>query len=228
MHVPTNEIATTSSSSLAAAAAVVDYTAGTVSLSSSSLPALEVVTPPPVLLIVIIAVLLLVSAQSFINTMLTGEQGLSAYLKDGSGYNKSGYQPRRSARATDRRSTDGNNKIEEDAGPTSEDPLPWLKLPALKFVDVAGQQQQQPAFDDTIVVNENEEERIVSNEIYNELERLRLKLNIELSNNNKNDGTDGNGNDGGKENYNLSEEAIRIRTKMERLMKIYGIEYTID
>ena len=227
MHIPTNEIATTSSSSLAAAAAVVDYTAGTVSLSSSSLSALEVVTPPPVLLIVIIAVLLLVSAQSFINTMLTGEQGLSAYLKDGSGYNKSGYQPRRSARATDQGSTNGNNKTEEDAGPTSEDPLPWLKLPALKFVDVAGQQQQQqPAFDDNIVMNENEEERTVSNEVYNELERLRLKLNIELSNNNNKNKNDGN--DGGKENYNLSEEAIRIRTKMERLMKIYGIEYTID
>ena len=53
--------------------------------------------------------------------MLGGEQGLGAFLSDGSGYNKSGFKPRK--------------KNEEEAS----DPLPWLKLPEFDYVDVAGQ-----------------------------------------------------------------------------------------
>ena len=53
--------------------------------------------------------------------MLGGDQGLGAFLSDGSGYNKSGFKPRK--------------KNEEEAS----DPLPWLKLPEFDYVDVAGQ-----------------------------------------------------------------------------------------
>ena len=71
--------------------------------------------------VLLAAVLLAVLAQSWINSMLGGEQGLGAFLSDGSGYNKSGFKPRK--------------KNEEEAS----DPLPWLKLPEFDYVDVAGQ-----------------------------------------------------------------------------------------
>lgn len=77
------------------------------------------------LLVAACAIVLGVSAQSFINQMLKGDQGLGAFLKDGSGYNKSGF--RQSPPST--------------IG--SEDPLPWLKLPKLDFVEVAGQETKQ-------------------------------------------------------------------------------------
>ena len=77
------------------------------------------------LLVAACAIVLGVSAQSFINQMLKGDQGLGAFLKDGSGYNKSGF--RQSSPST--------------IG--SEDPLPWLKLPKLDFVEVAGQESKQ-------------------------------------------------------------------------------------
>ena len=63
-----------------------------------------------------------IAAQSFINKMLEGDQGLGAFLKDGSGYNKSRFRPASST----------NEK---------QDPLPWLKLPELDFVEVAGQEK---------------------------------------------------------------------------------------
>ena len=71
-----------------------------------------------------LALLLGIAAQSFINQMLEGDQGLGSYLKDGSGYNKSGF----------RRVDKASMKNDE-----MNDPLPWLKLPKLDFVDVAGQ-----------------------------------------------------------------------------------------
>jgi len=61
-----------------------------------------------------------VAAQTLINSMLQGDQGLGAFLRDGSGFNKSGFRP-----------TSSKEK--------SDDPLPWLPLPWLDFVDVAGQ-----------------------------------------------------------------------------------------
>lgn len=53
---------------------------------------------------------------------MAGNQGIGAYLKDGSGYNKSAFQPK-----------NVNNK-END-----KDLLAWLSLPKLDFVDVKGQ-----------------------------------------------------------------------------------------
>mmetsp|Transcript_49406 Transcript_49406/g.73654 ORF Transcript_49406/g.73654 Transcript_49406/m.73654 type:complete len:108 (-) Transcript_49406:20-343(-) len=57
--------------------------------------------------------------------MLEGDQGLSAFLRDGPGYKKSGYMP-------------GGGNIQKGAV-SGDDPLPWLSLPNLDFVDVAGQ-----------------------------------------------------------------------------------------
>ena len=87
-------------------------------LQSSALPDPEI-NP---LFVVGVAAVLGVAAQGFINQMLEGDQGLGAYLKDGSCYNKSGFRRM--------------NGIEDES---TKDPLPWLKLPRLDFVEVAGQ-----------------------------------------------------------------------------------------
>lgn len=77
-------------------------------------------------IVLLVALVLLVAAQGFINQLASGDQGLGAYLKDGSGYNKSAYKP---------------NTTNKDV--TSDDPLPWLSLPKLDFVDVAGQDSNE-------------------------------------------------------------------------------------
>ena len=97
-------------------------------------------------LIVAVALGLGVAAQSFINQMLEGDQGLGAFLKDGSGYNRSGF-----------RQTSNQEK------PVESDPLPWLRLPQLDFVEVAGQPSRV-------------EEKI----LYERLETLRTELNTQL------------------------------------------------
>eukprot|EP00594_Rhizosolenia_setigera_P008486 CAMPEP_0178963314 /NCGR_PEP_ID=MMETSP0789-20121207/14946_1 /TAXON_ID=3005 /ORGANISM="Rhizosolenia setigera, Strain CCMP 1694" /LENGTH=138 /DNA_ID=CAMNT_0020647751 /DNA_START=65 /DNA_END=484 /DNA_ORIENTATION=+ len=91
------------------------------------------------ILIVSIAITLLVASQTFINTMLKGDQGLSAFLSDGSGFNKSGYRPR--SRTKDDQRKDG-------APLSGEDPLPWLKLPELDFVEVKGQEKKYSYYED--------------------------------------------------------------------------------
>ncbi len=90
------------------------------------------------------AIVLGVLSQALINSMLEGDQGLRAFLSDGKGYNKSNFRPS---------STRDIKKSTKQA-----DPLPWLKLPSLDFVEVAGQ------------IN-NEEAIIVK-----KLETLKLKL----------------------------------------------------
>lgn len=64
-----------------------------------------------------------IAAQTFINQMLKGEDGLGAFLSDGSGYNKSKFKSKASSKEA------------------KKDPLPWLKLPELDFVEVAGQEK---------------------------------------------------------------------------------------
>lgn len=73
-----------------------------------------------------VALVLFAGAQTFINGMLEGDQGLGAFLKDGPGYNRSGYK--KNARRDEKEKSD---------------PLPWLKLPKFDFVEVAGQTSQQ-------------------------------------------------------------------------------------
>ena len=98
-----------------------------------------------------LALLLGIAAQSFINQMLEGDQGLGSYLKDGSGYNKSGF----------RRVDKASMKNDE-----MNDPLPWLKLPKLDFVDVAGQSND----------SNNRQEELV----YEKMEQMRLEMNEKL------------------------------------------------
>ena len=65
------------------------------------------------------------TAQSFINSMIQGEQGLGAFLSDGEGFKNSKFKPL-------------------SRKPVKDDPLPWLKLPKLSFVEVAGQEEEEP------------------------------------------------------------------------------------
>jgi len=95
----------------------------------SAAPVMEdniLTTLQPTAFIVFAAIVLGVLSQNFINSMLQGDQGLSAFLKDGAGYNKSNFKL-------------NTNEAEK------EDPLPWLKLPSLDFVEVAGQDNNQEA-----------------------------------------------------------------------------------
>ena len=122
--------------------------AGSESQLASSPPMMELLSP---FAIAGLALLLGIAAQSFINQMLEGDQGLGSYLKDGSGYNKSGF----------RRVDKASMKNDE-----MNDPLPWLKLPKLDFVDVAGQSND----------SNNRQEELV----YEKMEQMRLEMNEKL------------------------------------------------
>mmetsp|Transcript_21098 Transcript_21098/g.23451 ORF Transcript_21098/g.23451 Transcript_21098/m.23451 type:complete len:133 (-) Transcript_21098:345-743(-) len=77
-------------------------------------------------IVTIAALVIGISAQTWINSLLKGERGLSAYLRDGGGFAGSGFSKEAS---------------EQDAL-SGEDPLPWLKLPKLDFVEVSGQEER--------------------------------------------------------------------------------------
>jgi hypothetical protein len=116
----------------------------------------------PILLIV--AVSLFVASQGWINSLLSGDRGLGAYLSDGSGYSKSGFRPV---------SKSGDGKESE-----SEDPLPWLKLPRFDFVDVAG---QDSSVSEEAVLKRLEELRVEMNDLleqkkFREASAVRLTL----------------------------------------------------
>mmetsp|Transcript_11235 Transcript_11235/g.12869 ORF Transcript_11235/g.12869 Transcript_11235/m.12869 type:complete len:193 (-) Transcript_11235:381-959(-) len=78
-------------------------------------------------IVTIAALVIGISAQTWINSLLKGERGLSAYLRDGGGFAGSGFSKEAS---------------EQDAL-SGEDPLPWLKLPKLDFVEVSGQEERR-------------------------------------------------------------------------------------
>lgn len=82
----------------------------------------------PSLPITLLAILLLVASQLFINRMLSGDQGLGAYLKDGRGVGKSSFRPL---------------SMDDKTRAVASDPLPWLKLPKLDYVQVAGQEDEE-------------------------------------------------------------------------------------
>eukprot|EP00557_Chaetoceros_sp_GSL56_P005268 CAMPEP_0176504838 /NCGR_PEP_ID=MMETSP0200_2-20121128/16165_1 /TAXON_ID=947934 /ORGANISM="Chaetoceros sp., Strain GSL56" /LENGTH=180 /DNA_ID=CAMNT_0017904333 /DNA_START=137 /DNA_END=679 /DNA_ORIENTATION=- len=73
--------------------------------------------------IIVLAIVLGFLSQILINSMLKGDQGLSAFLSDGKGYGKSKFRPY----------TKGKDLKKKD-------PLPWLKLPKFDYVEVAGQE----------------------------------------------------------------------------------------
>jgi hypothetical protein len=83
-------------------------------------------------LIVSIALIIGVAAQGFINSMVTGDRGLGAFLSDGSGFNRSNFKP-----------VDKKSKYGDNAPLSGTDPLPWLKLPKLSYVEVAGQVEKE-------------------------------------------------------------------------------------
>lgn len=144
------------------------------------------------LLAAAVALGLLIAAQSFINQMLDGDQGLGAFLKDGSGYQRSRF------RAVQKKKE------------TTNDPLPWLKLPQLDFVEVAGQERELKMKQIAIIEQEQQQQQnagVVPDSVYQELEQLRMAMNREL------------------QEENIS-EAKRIRKQLEGLMKKNGIKYT--
>lgn len=102
-------------------------------------------------LLVVFALGLGLAAQGWINQQLQGDQGLGAFLKDGQGYKRSGFRPL----------SDGDRAA-------SNDPLPWLSLPKLDFVDVAGQESSS-SLEDALLI---------------QLEDLRMEMNqhLELGN----------------------------------------------
>lgn len=108
-------------------------------------------TPSPFLLAVV-ALTLGILANVWIQTMLSGDQGLGSFLSDGSGFNKSKFRPM---------STDDYGQKQ----PPSNDPLPWLRLPNLDFVDVAGAPKTDPATDPVL----------------DRLQRLRLEMQDRLA-----------------------------------------------
>jgi hypothetical protein len=63
-----------------------------------------------------------IAAVRFQGTLLEGKSGLSNFLKDGKGWQGSAYQPEERTRV---------------------DPMPWLKLPKLDFVEVYGSQESE-------------------------------------------------------------------------------------
>jgi hypothetical protein len=118
-------------------------------------------------LIVIVAAILAFSAQSWINSLIGGEQGLGAYLSDGSGYNKSAFKQRK-------RSSKGG-----------EDPLPWLNLPEFDFVDVAGQTKKSTTLKQSPIRRQATSaiERDPSEVLFQlDLLRAQIKMEVELGN----------------------------------------------
>jgi hypothetical protein len=208
---PTSTIIITSTSTSTTTTTLISSTSNGIDTTMFLLPDNPISSP---LFIAIIAIILLIAAQSFINQMLEGDQGLGAFLKDGSGYNRSGYRPAANTRSNNR---DNNNNDNDN---DNNDPLPWLKLPRLDFVEVAGQQKQSLLVGEEVEVEEDDEPQ----KVYEELERLKLKLNIELE---KNSNINSNSNSSNEEEDYLL-EATRLRKKIERLMKIYGIKYETE
>jgi hypothetical protein len=120
-----------------------------------------------------VALVLGVAAQSFINQMLQGDQGLGAFLKDGSGYSKSSF-----------------SQVRQADKESQKDPLPWLKLPQFDFVEVAGQTNKQEG----LVYQQMEQMRLEMNQnlqdgkmqeasaIREELEKIMKEAGIEYTN----------------------------------------------
>lgn len=96
---------------------------------------------------VLVGIILGIASQYLINTMLKGDRGISAFLSDGNGFNNSRFKT-----------------IQSSGDTKKEDPLPWLKLPKLDFVEVAGQENDS-SFDS----------------VKQQLDSLKLKLDNELA-----------------------------------------------
>eukprot|EP00532_Pseudo-nitzschia_australis_P005264 CAMPEP_0168201812 /NCGR_PEP_ID=MMETSP0139_2-20121125/23927_1 /TAXON_ID=44445 /ORGANISM="Pseudo-nitzschia australis, Strain 10249 10 AB" /LENGTH=193 /DNA_ID=CAMNT_0008127435 /DNA_START=183 /DNA_END=765 /DNA_ORIENTATION=+ len=129
----------------------------------------------------------------------------------GIGPNRSGYRP-------------GNKNNRGDDG-KDNDPLPWIKLPRLDFVEVAGQKDLPPPVAAAATIDRKEQQRV-----YEELENLRLRLNRELENVRKRrqDATGATAIGGQDDVDDDMAEAKRLQNSLEGLMKLYGLEYETE
>lgn len=127
-------------------------------------------------LVVTLALGLGIAANAWISRLLNGSQdptnkrsgkrsGLSAFLKDGSGYKKSGFLWSDTDRAV------------------SSDPLPWLVLPRLDFVEVAGQRKSMEAIMDEMEQLKADLNAAVAKEDIAEATRLKQELETRMANN---------------------------------------------
>lgn len=155
-------------------------------------------------LVVLVAVILAFAAQSWINSLLGGDQGLGAFLSDGTGFNKSGFKPRSSRPITDERSIPGDTT--KPLG--GDDPLPWLKLPELDYVDVAGQSKRPKQTTQTMKTTEAFLSSVVRDEsdVIVKLEMLREQMKTAFDRGDL-------------------EDAKRIENELERIMKEEGYSY---
>ena len=149
------------------------------------------VVSPPVLLVV--ALVLGIAANLWIQKLLSGKQGLGSFLSDGTGFNKSGFKPI---------TTTG-----DDERAVSSDPLPWLRLPRLDFVDVAG--QDKLILEDYEKGQLNDSNSAQYDTVLVQLERLRERMNDALAN--------------GK-----VDEATALSKELEKLMKENDIQFFKD
>jgi predicted DNA-binding protein (UPF0251 family) len=149
---------------------------------------------------------------------------LGSYLSDGSGYNKSKFKPILPSNGATTTTTT-QKKYNDDRAVQGDDPLPWLRLPNLDFVEVAGQTNlpQQPRASSpytrttaksaanvpSIARTENslgiakEDTTIALEEL--ELLRLQMQEQVLLGN---------------------IEQAMQLQNTLERLMKENNIQFT--
>ena len=176
--------------------------------STSTMPSLSTSSSMMPIVITFVALIIGIAAQSFINQMIQGEDGLGAYLQDGTGYNKSNFRVTKKNKGK-RNIYDIDNDDDKEI-----DPLPWLQLPQFDFVDVAGQEKprqvKQPnklikgvGGADGIDVPTLQESTLV----YNELEQLRIRLVREVH----------------EENWM---EVQKLEDQLEQRMKQEGIQFT--
>jgi hypothetical protein len=157
-----------------------------------------------------VALLLGVAAQTFINSMLSGDQGLGAFLSDGSGFKKSGFKPRTN--------TGRSNSSKDDAPLANSDPLPWLKLPRFNYVEVAGQKDIIEEQMEISTKSQSSKTRSggggvevtgvpqIDEQVQLKLESLRQELRAYLDRGDM-------------------ERAEAVKEQLENLMKKYGFEY---
>lgn len=116
---------------------------------------------------------------------------MGAFLSDGSGYNKSGFKAR-------------SKKGTEDSA-VSDDPLPWLKLPQLDYVDVVGQPKRSAKIKVEAPLNEDYAQ--ADAQIVSEMESLKEQMKIKV------------------QEGDLV-EAKKIEMELEKIMKKEGYEYS--
>ena len=200
-----------------------------VTLSSMSSPIENDIAVP---IIVIVALTIGILANGWIASLISGDQGLGSYLSDGSGYNKSKFKTIQRRKSN----VDNNNDstIKNDRAVQGDDPLPWLRLPNLDFVEVVGQPKQRTSntrsrriatttsiystssITDTVTLknslttgNNNDNETTTSTDMIalEELELLRLRMQEQLLLGNM-------------------VQAEQLRNTLERLMKENNIQFT--